>query len=76
MATGDIWNNNLGTIIIPAQYTMALTFFYERKTWDARIMLLNLTDEKNWGAPNGVYGNESIIAELPFRLEGRLAYKF
>lgn len=50
--------------------------FYARQNWDARIMLLNVTDEKNWGAPNGVYGNESIIAELPFRLEGRVAYRF
>jgi catecholate siderophore receptor len=76
VATGDIWNNNVGTIIIPAQYTLDVTFFYERPTWDARVMLLNVTDEKNWGAPNGVYGNESIIAELPFRLEGRVTYKF
>lgn len=76
VATGDIWNNNVGTIVIPPQYTLDLTFFYERKTWDARVMLLNVTDEKNWGAPNGVYGNESIIAELPFRLEGRVTYKF
>jgi outer membrane receptor protein involved in Fe transport len=76
VATGDIWNNNVGTIVIPAQYTLDVTFFYERKTWDARVMLLNVTDEKNWGAPNGVYGNESIIAELPFRLEGRVTYKF
>lgn len=76
VATGDIWNNNVGTLVIPAQYTLDLTVFYARKDWDARIMLLNVTDEKNWGAPNGVYGNESIIAELPFRLEGRVAYRF
>ena len=76
VATGDILNNQAGTIVIPPQYTLDLTFFYERPTWDARVMLLNVTDEKNWGAPNGVYGNESIIAELPFRLEGRVSYKF
>jgi hypothetical protein len=76
VATGDIWNNTVGSIVIPPQYTLDLTVFYARQNWDARIMLLNVTDEKNWGAPNGVYGNESIIAELPFRLEGRVAYRF
>lgn len=76
VATGDIWNNIVGSIVIPPQYTLDLTAFYEYKNWTARLMLLNVTDEKNWGAPNEVYGNESIVAELPFRIEGRVGYKF
>ena len=28
------------------------------------------------GAPNAVYGNESIVADLPFRIEGRVTLKF
>ena len=76
VATGNILNDAFGDLVIPPQYTLDLTAFYERKNWDVRIMLLNVTDEKNWGAPNAVYGAESIIAELPFRLEGRVTYKF
>ena len=36
----------------------------------------NLTDEENWSAPNAVYGNESIVAELPLRFEATFKYRF
>lgn len=74
--TSEINNNVAGTLVIPNQYTLDLTVFYTAPRWDARVMLLNLTDEKNWSAPNAVYGNESIVADLPFRLEGRVTIKF
>ncbi len=72
----DINNNVAGTLVIPAQYTLDLTGFYETKTWFVRLALLNATDEENWGPPNYVYGNETILAELPFRAELTLGYKF
>ena len=74
--TSEINNNVAGTLVIPNQYTLDLTVFYTAPRWDARVMLLNITDEKNWSAPNAVYGNESIVADLPFRLEGRVTIKF
>jgi len=72
----DINNNVAGSLVIPAQYSLDLTGFYETKTWFAKLAILNATDEKNWAPPNYVYGNESILAELPIRFEFTLGYKF
>ncbi len=74
--TSDINNNVAGTLVIPPQYTVDLTVFYASERWEARLMLLNVTDEKNWSPPNAVYGNESIVADLPFRAEARMTFKF
>lgn len=74
--TSDINNNVVGSLVIPSQYTIDLTAFYSTKTWEARFAVLNATDEENWGAPNAVYGNESIVAELPIRAELTLKYKW
>ena len=43
---------------------------------EARFAILNATDERNWSAPNAVYGNESIVAELPVHFEATFKYKF
>lgn len=74
--TSEINNNVKGTLVIPAQYSLDLSVFYAHKRFEARLSALNATDEKNWSAPNAVYGNESIVADLPFRLEGRVTLKF
>jgi hypothetical protein len=74
--TSEINNNVAGTLVIPAQYTLDMSVFYATPRWEARLMFLNVTDEKNWSAPNAVYGNESIVADLPFRMEGRMTVKF
>lgn len=72
----DINNNVAGTIVIPDQYTVDLTGFYDTKKYEFRLSVLNATDEENWSAPNAVYGNESIVAELPVRLEFTAKFKF
>lgn len=74
--TSDILNNVAGTLVIPDQYTLDLTAIYTTKRYEARLAVLNVTDEENWGAPNAVYGNESIVAELPLRAELTLKFKF
>ena len=74
--TSDILNNVAGTLVIPSQYTLDLTAFYATKKYEVRLAILNATDEENWGAPDEVYGNESIVAELPLRAELTLKYKF
>ncbi|MFM8358927.1 MAG: TonB-dependent receptor, partial [Verrucomicrobiota bacterium] len=76
VAHSDIWNNTVGTLVIPPQYTLDLSAYYIAKRWEARVFFLNVTDQWNWSAPNQVYGNESIVADLPFRVEGRVALKF
>jgi catecholate siderophore receptor len=74
--TSDINNNVAGTYVIPAQYSVDLTVFYKSSNFEAKIALLNVTDERNWSAPNAVYGNESIVADLPFRAEASVTVKF
>ena len=76
VATSDILNNVVGSLVIPAQYTLDVTGFYSTKTYEVRLAILNATDQKNWSAPNAVYGNESIVADLPVRAELTLKYKF
>jgi catecholate siderophore receptor len=74
--TSDINNNVVGTIVIPHQYSVDVTAFYSGKNYDLRLAVLNATDEENWSAPNQVYGNESIVAELPLRVEATIKYRF
>ena len=50
--------------------------FYSAKSYEFRLAVLNATDEENWSAPNAVYGNESIVAEMPVRLEFTAKFKF
>ncbi len=61
---------------IPWQQTTDVTLSYRWKQWDARLSLMNVTDEENWSAPNPGYGNGSINAELPFRGEVTIAFRF
>ena len=76
VGTSDILNNVTGSLVIPPQYTLDLTGFYTAKTYEVRVAVLNATDQKNWSAPNAVYGNESIVADLPIRVEVTLKFKF
>lgn len=61
---------------IPPQFTTDVTLSYRLKVWETRLSLMNVTDEKNWSAPNPGYGGGSINAELPFRAELTVTYKF
>lgn len=72
----DIHNNFAGTLVIPWQYEIDASVFYTYKNWGFKVAFLNLTDEENWGAPNGLYGSQSILAEEGFRTEFTVTYKF
>lgn len=72
----EINNNWAGTIVIPWQFNIDASVFYATKNWEARISILNATDELNFAPPNGVYGNESILIEEGIRGEFTLTYKF
>jgi hypothetical protein len=61
---------------IPWQYTVDLSFGYKWHQWETRLAIRNLTNEKNWSAPNPGYGNGSINAELPINGELTLTYRF
>jgi len=76
LVTSEIMNNVAGTLIIPTQFNIDTTIFYQTDTWGARLALLNTTNQKNWSPPNQIYGGEAIVAELPFRAELTLSYRF
>ncbi len=76
VVTSVIHNDYTGNLRIPWQYTMDLTVFYNYKNYEARLAFLNLTDQDNWAPPNAVYGDGSILRELPFRIEGTVKIRF
>ncbi len=60
--------------VVPWQYTLDVTFGYSTDRWEVKLDLFNLTDQKNWSPPHRVYGNDSLLAELPIRAE--LTFKY
>tara|TARA_B110000037_G_scaffold222271_2_gene296433 strand:- start:30194 stop:32512 length:2319 start_codon:yes stop_codon:yes gene_type:complete len=74
--TSEMNNNVAGSLVIPMQFNIDTTIYYETETWKAALTFLNVTNEENWSPPNAVYGGESIFAELPVRVEGTLTWKF
>ncbi len=76
VVTGPIHSDYTGNLRIPWQYTMDLTVFYTYKRYEARIAFLNVTDQDNWAPPNPVYGDGSILRDLPFRVEGSFKIRF
>lgn len=72
----EINNNWAGTLVIPWQFAIDSSVYYTTKTWEARLTVLNVTDEKNWAPNNGTYGNASIFAEPGTRAEFTVTYKF
>lgn len=69
-------NPLIKTVEIPWQYSIDLGFTYETERWAIALNILNLTDEENWGSPNPIYGNDSVYAELPRRLELAVTLKW
>ena len=76
VVTSVIHNDYTGSLRIPWQYSFDLTTFYNYKNVEARVAFLNLTDVDNWAPPNAVYGDGSILRELPFRIEGTVKIRF
>ena len=72
----EIANNWAQTIIIPWQYEFDGSIFYKTKSWEYRLSITNITDERNLAPPNGVYGNESILVLPGTQAEFTVAYKF
>ena len=76
VVTSPMHNNFAGTLIIPWQYEFDASAFYHYKKWDFRVNVLNLTDEKNWGPPNAVYGNASILPMPGIQLQFTIKHSF
>ncbi|MGF1483334.1 MAG: TonB-dependent receptor [Opitutales bacterium] len=72
----DVGGTELDTIEIPFQYTVDITGFYRWKGFEARLSILNATDEENFSPPNPVYGNSSILREEPISLLAQISYTY
>lgn len=74
--TGPIHSDYTGDLKIPWQYTLDATAFYTYKNVEVRFSVLNFTDQDNWAPPNPVYGDGSILRDLPLRVEGGIKIRF
>jgi hypothetical protein len=62
---------------IPSQVLLNANLFYERGRWLYNLDFLNLSNERNWIHNGDAYtASQLISAELPFRLEGYVKYRF
>ncbi len=57
------------TVEIPWQHELDLTVFYKNNDWRYSLTVFNVTDEDNWDTPNSGYGNGSVVAREPVRME-------
>ncbi len=62
--------------VVPWQHTIDVTLGYATESWEVKVDLFNITDQDNWSPPHRVYGNDSLLAELPFRAELTVKYKW
>jgi outer membrane receptor protein involved in Fe transport len=77
LVTGPINNNYAGTLVIPTQYELDASVWYNySKKWYFRLSVGNVTDQKNWAPPNPVYGNASILAQAGTTVSFTAKYSF
>ena len=81
VATGRYHLDLLGKVIIPPQYTLNAAVFYKQPRWEARIDVLNLTDEDNFSPTFGFFGggflsSDDVYPDLPIRVQATLKFKF
>ena len=75
--TGEQWQNQEGSLIIPTQYTINAFVFYKQKKWEAQVNFFNITDQRNWTSIDPSFaGNDVIYPEKPFSISGQLKFKF
>ncbi len=67
-----------GRVKIPAQFELDAALFYKRKNYEARLDVLNFTNEHNWSSPfeGGFFGATDVFPELPIQVRGTVAFKF
>ena len=74
---GSQWQDQQGSLIIPAQYSINAFIFYKQPKWEVQVNFFNLTDERNWTSIDpGFAGSDVIYPEQPFRVSGQLKFKF
>ncbi len=69
--------NLLGQYTIPTHYSLNTALSLEKSSWEITLNFLNLTNEDNWSHNGDEFGSNVFVGrELPFRLEGVIAYRF
>jgi hypothetical protein len=76
MVTSPINVDFGGRIKIPTQYELDGAIFYVQKSYELRLDILDITDQKNWSTVSTSNGADLIYPELPFRIEGTVRIKF
>lgn len=62
--------------VIPWQYTMNASVFYEWKQYTATMSIYNFTNQLNWNSAPTFYGNDFLVRNDPLTVEFRLQAKF
>ena len=73
--TSTIFNDS-AAVEIPVAVHAGREVSYTYKNVQVALAVLNFTDQKNWAPPNPTYGNDSILADLPLRVEGSVKIRF
>ena len=62
--------------VIPTQFTMNASIFYEWKNYTVTASVYNFTDQLNWNSAPTFYGNDFLVRNDPRTFEVRLQAKF
>jgi hypothetical protein len=72
VANGGVYNSP----VIPWQYTMNASVFYNWKQYTLTLSVYNLTNQLNWESAPPYYGNDFLVRSDPRTFEARLQAKF
>jgi len=73
---GNVFGGTIETAEIPWQHSIDLGVRYEGEGWSVSAKAINVTDERNFGAVNSIYGNASLFVEKDRHFELTLNYDF
>jgi len=62
--------------VIPTQFTMNASVFYEWQKYILTLSLYNFTNQHNWQSAPAFYGNDFLVRSDPRTFEARLQVKF
>jgi outer membrane receptor protein involved in Fe transport len=66
----------VGGVQIPWQYNVDMSAFYTYKQSEIKLSVYNVTNDRNFGSVNPIYGLDSIFAAEPIHIEGTVKIHF
>ena len=67
---------NYKSPVIPWQFTLNASVFYEWSRYTITASVYNFTDQRNWQPSPSIYGNDFLVQNDPRTFEVRLQAKF